>query len=300
MILWRLIPLDFQDDDIYQAVRDLENILLALFVNDRLPRKIFYFSYPNDLEKEISVKLLFMLGQVKSDSAIGIEVSTESFSHSGFMHNRQLGHDWIPSSQAITEWFNSFQEDERLAGSILLLQKSFWKINGLQVKYRYYDYLDLCEATVLMVAGLESLFVRSDSENISSEFRQIGSAYYDEYVPEGFFHNFEAGAKKLSLQQMAKVLRSLYGIRSAVAHGQARSVFAGKGSSRGRRWLEIIKWMNVAQKNPEDKTMFYSHLLLAMALFQKHVFAIISCLKDHPILPNSFKRNENIAINEET
>lgn len=283
MVFSRLIPLNFQDGEIYRAVQDLENILLALFVNDRLPRKIFHFFYPNDLEKETSVKLLFMLGQVQSGRNVDREVATESFSHCGFMYNRQLGHDWIPPISTITEWFNFFQENERLAGSIVLLQKSFWTINGLQGKYRYYDYLDLCEAMVLMIAGLESLFVRGDSENIASEFKQSGSTYYAEYVPEEYFHNFGQDAKKLSLERMAKVLGSLYGIRSAVAHGQARSVFAGKRSNRGRRWLEMIKWMNVAEKNPEDKTMFFSHVLLAMALFQKHVFAIISRLKDYSV-----------------
>jgi hypothetical protein len=134
-----------------------------------------------------------------------------------------------------------------------------------------------------MIAGLESLFVRDASEKISSQFERVGSAYYTEYVPDDYFHDFDHHTKKLSCHQILKVLGNLYGIRSAVAHGQARSLFSGKKSNRGRRWLEIIKWMNVAEKKPEDKTMFFSHFLLAMELFQKHIFAIISRLKDHPV-----------------
>jgi hypothetical protein len=81
MIFCRQIPLAFQDVEIYQAVQDLENILLALFVNDRLPRKIFYFSYPNTLEKEISLRLLFMLGQPRGGQAADTEVEKESLFH---------------------------------------------------------------------------------------------------------------------------------------------------------------------------------------------------------------------------
>ena len=125
MIFSRQIPVTFHDSDIYQAVQDLENILLALFVNDRLPRKIFYFSYPYTLERSSSVRLLFLLGQVKSGQAADSEAATESSSHSGFMFNRRLDQDWIPSNSAVKEWFDLFRSNEILAGSIVLLQKSF-------------------------------------------------------------------------------------------------------------------------------------------------------------------------------
>jgi hypothetical protein len=299
MIFYRQIPIDFEDIEIYLAVQDLENILFAMFVNDRLPRKIFHFSYPSTLEKEISSKLLFMLGQVNTGPGVEKEVATESFSHSGFMFNRRLGEDWIPSNSSIEEWFNFFCKNESLAGSIMLFQKSFWTINGLYGKYRYYDYLDLCESVVLMIAGLESLFVPDFSETISSQFKRVGSAYYTKHVSEDYFNDFNDHSKKLCVGQVSKLLGSLYGIRSAVAHGQARSLFSGKKSNRGRRWLQIIKWMNVAEKNPADKTMFFSHFLLAMGLFQKHIFAIISRLKDHPVdglaLQNSAGEVEDCA-----
>ena len=54
----------------------------------------------------------------------------------------------------------TFAAKKAWAGSIALLQKSFWTINGLQGKYRHYDYLDLCEAVVLMIAGLETLLFK--------------------------------------------------------------------------------------------------------------------------------------------
>ena len=101
MIFSRQIPVTFQDSDIYAAVQDLENILLALFVNDRLPRKIFYFSYAKSLPKDAQIRLLFMLGQSKHGQAADEEVFSTSFAHSGFMLNRRLGQDWIPSDSDI-------------------------------------------------------------------------------------------------------------------------------------------------------------------------------------------------------
>jgi hypothetical protein len=283
MILFRQIPLPFEDTEIYCAVQDLENILLALFVNDRLPRKIFYFFYPNDLDKGTSLRLLFMLGQAQAPLSPDGIVATESYSSSGFMFNRILGQDWIPSNSTIEEWFHFFREKESFAGSIVLLQRSFWTMNGLYGQYRYYDYPLLCEAVVLMIAGLENLFVRDGSKEISAQFRRVGSAYYTERVPEDYFRDFSANDKKLTYEQVSKVLGRLYSIRSAIAHGQARSLFSGKKSKRGRCWLEIIKWLNAGEKDPGDKTMFFSHFLLAMCRFQKHMFAILSLLKDHPV-----------------
>jgi hypothetical protein len=289
MIFARQIPVNFQDSEIYEAVQDLENILLALFVNDRLPRKIFYFSYSKSLPKEIRTRLLFMLGQPRDAQAVDEEVARSSFWHSGFMHNRRLGEDWIPSDSAIEEWFNLFRSNETLAGSIVLLQKSFWTINGLQAKYRHYDYLDLCEAVVLMIAGLESLFVQGAPSEISVQFKLIGAAYYTKFVMEDdFVEDFPDKNQKLSFSQVQRLLGLLYDIRSTVAHGRARSLFAGKKTKRKKndrqnKWKEILKCMNVADKEPRDKTWFFSHILMALGHFERHVFAIISHLNTHPI-----------------
>ncbi len=285
MIFNRQIRLNFQDAEIYRAVQDLENILLALFVNDRRPRKIFYFSYPKNLPKDIELKLLFMLGQPKKEGqATDEEIFTESSSHSGFSLNRRPDQqDWIPSNSSVEAWFDLFHSNESLAGSIVLLQKSFWTINGFSGKYRYYDYLDLCEAVVLMIAGLESLFVQGASAEISVQFRLIGSAYYTKFVKDADLWGFDQTARKLNFTQMTTLLGHLYDIRSAVAHGQARSLFAGKKSKRRSKWQQILECMNVADREPQDKTWFFSHVLLALEFAQKHIFPMISHLNEHPI-----------------
>jgi hypothetical protein len=285
MIFSRKIPLNFQDAEIYRAVQDLENILLALFVNDRLPRKIFYFSYPKSLPKDIQVRLIFMLGQPKDGPAADQEITKESFSHSGFWLNRRLDQDqdWIASNSDVKEWFDLFHSKEALAGSIVLLQKSFWTINGLSGKYRYYDYLDLCEAVVLMIAGLESLFVQGASGEISVQFKLVGSAYYTKFVRDADLEGFDQTARKLSFTQMKTLLGHLYDIRSAVAHGQARSLFAGKKTKWQSKWQQILRCMNVGDREPQDKTWFFSHVLLALGFAQKHIFAMISHLNEHPI-----------------
>jgi hypothetical protein len=287
MVFCRRIPHTFPDTDVYQAVQDLENILLALFASDRLPRKIFYFSYPKTIPKESSVRLLFLLGQPKDEKATDQDIAKQSFSHSGFMLNRridELDGNWLPSNSSIEEWFNRLHEKESLAGSIALLQKSFWTINGLQGKYRYYDYLDLCEAVVLMVAGLESLFVQGASAEVSFQFRLVGATYYVKFAKEDDLRNFsQSERKKLTFIEMKTLLGHLYDVRSQVSHGQARNLFASKSGKGPKKWQKILACMHVADTEPEDKTMFFGHVLLALSLVQLHIFAMISRLKDHPM-----------------
>ena len=93
--------------------------------------------------------------------------------------------------------------------------------------------MDLCEAVVLMIAGLESLFVQGASSEISVQFKLIGAAYYTKFVMEDdFVEDFPNKNQKLSFSQIQRLLGLLYDIRSTVAHGHARSLFAGKKTKR--------------------------------------------------------------------
>jgi hypothetical protein len=75
---------------------------------------------------------------------------------------------------------------------------------------------------------------------------------------------------------MKELLAHLYAIRSAVAHGQARKLFA----KHRNKWPRMLKCMNAAAKEPTDKAPFFTHILLALGHMQKHIFAMLSRLRD--------------------
>ena len=133
MIFRRGFQDDFEDEDIYAAVEDLETILSALFLNDYLPRQVYHFWYPSSLGKEIRLKLLFMLGQPGSSEAPDQAVMTRSFSHSGliFSPRQNVIGDDLPGEETICQWFELLRNHDFLASSVGLLKEAFLTVNLL-------------------------------------------------------------------------------------------------------------------------------------------------------------------------
>ena len=282
MIFRRTFSTGFQDEVIYSAIAELEHILISLFINDHVPRKLFYFWYPTSLDKETRVRLLFMLGQTRSALEPDPTVLSQSFQQTGWIFNKKT--DWpldtLPPNTSIKEWFDLLRNDESIAGSVGLLQNSFATINRMSGQYRYYDYWELSAALILMVSGLESLFFsRSDEHaDISFKFKIVGTAYYTKYVTDEFFLRFGEDERKLGASQVMELLAALYGLRSKIAHGKSRAIFLGK---QAKDWKKVFDILRVQWKEPDDKKMFFSHLLLALGLLQKHIFALIWCSKEN-------------------
>ena len=278
----QMLPQDFQDHQIYAAVKDLEIILLSLFVNDQVPRKIFYFWYPNTLREDARIRLLFMLGQRGIFPIPDDNVLTSAFSQSGLLFTSKITTplDELPSNSLIEKWFTLFQKHEHLAASIGLIQESFLMINRLYGQYRYYDYLELSAAFILMISGLESLFFhRSDDHaDISFKFKLLGSIYYSKYVTEDFFSQFGPDAKKLTYAEIMDLLAALYNVRSKIAHGKGHGLFFGKNT---KDWRKIFELLHVALVKPRDKSEFMSHIKLCLGLLEKHILALIYCSKEH-------------------
>jgi len=279
MTFRRPFLVEFTDEEIYLAVADLEHILSSLFVNDHIPRKIFYFFYPGpgSRHKEVGLRLTFMLGQSGGASRPNPAVSREAFSQTGWIYNKKT--DWpsdvVPSTASITKWIELFRNNESIAGCVGLLQNSFATINRMAGEYRHYEYMALASAFILMISGLESLFLKgSDHADVSFKFKMIGTAYYTKYVTSDFLTKFGPETKKLSSSEIMNLLGALYDIRSAIAHGRTRSLFSGK---QAKQWKPVFEALRVQWKEPKDKNMFFSNLLLALGLLQKHILALIWC-----------------------
>jgi hypothetical protein len=285
LIFDRALPLEFNEEQIYSAVNDLESILLALFVNDHIPRKIFFFNFPSDLDEESTLKLITILGN-RHAQLPNEELLAKIFSQGGLIFNFkwQDSFNTVPSNQVIAEWFQFFSQNKSISTSIDLVQESFSLINQLNGNFGFYDYLKLSSAIILLVSGLESLFFQNsdDKADISFKFRVIGAIYYEKYVLDEFFKVFNDGSTKLSFSQMKNLFGLLYDIRSDIAHGRSPDVFNGS-KKNNKRWNKFINLLHVAPVSENLQGSLTKIISFSLGSLEKHLLGLIYCSKENLI-----------------
>lgn len=269
-------------DDVYGAIHDLENILLAMFAADYLPRKIFRFAYSGDLDKESRLDLMEILGDCRDALVSDKQIPIYAFVQSGTVFGTGLrpAEDAGSSVSLIQNWFDFFCQHRDVAASIGLVKESYLIINRLHGHFRYHDYLELGTALILLVSGLESLFARKslEGESNTETFQRVGSAYYDTFVTEDFLNKFGAEVRQLSSHDIRMVLKMLYRIRSKIAHGSFYGLLTG---DRRIEWNTILSILNVTRSESFSRSLWMRHVLLALGLLQKHLTALICCSKKH-------------------
>jgi hypothetical protein len=271
------LPLDFEEAEVYQAVYDLENILLSMFVNDYIPRRILHFDHERTLEKEKALQLMTIFGQCGDPFGSEKETVIKCFAQRGMPFPTDWHLDIVPSTDSIEEWFKLFSKNPSVAAGVGLIQESFAAINLFAGTHRYHNYLELSKAIILMTSGLESLFFKNSEDHktdISFKFRLIGAIFYERYVTEGFLREAYR-LKKFSFTEIKSILGAIYDIRSVIAHGKAQDVFRKR--NRLKKWRELFEIMSISEQ--PDMSMFLRNIVLCMSLLQPHVLALIRCSK---------------------
>lgn len=277
-----ILPPDFDESHVYSAVNNLENLLIAMFVNDHVPRRIGNFDHPPGLSQEDQRQLRGILGQCGDPLHTAGNLEFRSVGQSALTLMRKLAHpaEGLPSVSAIKEWLDLLTEYGSVAAGIALIQESFAALSEFATRHRYHDYLALSKVVILMVSGLESLFFHNsdDQADISFKFRLIGAIFYERFVTEDFLKSSSSDGAKLPFTEMKRLLRRLYDIRSMIAHGKARGVLKGNQIAR---WNEVFDLLHVGRVDSKKKSDFLGHIVLALSLLQAHILALIVCSKKH-------------------
>jgi hypothetical protein len=268
----------FQEIDVYRAVSDLENILLSMFVNDYIPRRILHFDHERTLEEEKALQLMSIFGQCGDPFGNQKETLIKCFAQRGLPFSTDWHLDIVPPTASIEEWFALFSKESSLAASIGLIQESFAAINQFAGTHRYHNYLELTKAIILMISGLESLFFNNSGDHksdISFKFRLIGAIFYEKYVTEEFLSQVYR-LRKFSFIEIKLILGTIYDIRSVIAHGKAQDLFRKR--SQLNKWKKLFKIMRISEQ--PDTSMFFRNIVLSTSLLQPHLLALIICSKN--------------------
>lgn len=262
----------------YEAVKKLEIILLSIFINDYIPKKIYQFEYSTDgLPLSIQIKLQHILGKSMLQDTIE-QLALKSFSRSGFVHHKNfLDINYSIPEQNIKEWFDFLDTNSKIVNSLSLIQESYGKIFSLQnSQFRnYFDEFSFRAAIILLTSALEGLFLlnESNSQEIKFKFSTTGAIFYEKFVDKEYFQEFTMPMEKLSFTEFRETLRNLYNIRSGIAHGQEEILT--------KDMVKISKSMNVGISERHTKTQDQIEALLTLSLLQIHILGIIKLAKDN-------------------
>ncbi len=285
MFAFREFKPDTSLREIDSAVRELETVLLAIFVNDHIPRKILWFNYPADLPDNRSIQLTFSLGSSHELELPDQSLTAELFFQQGWIHINKASRaeeEEITDVQQIRDWYGFLRQNKPVAASIALIQQSFVAINRLSGSSSYHDFTDLSMAVILLVSGLESLFSykSEDKADIAFKFRTVGALYYSKFATDGYLKRFGDHFSKLGGVQFREVLKFLYDVRSDIAHGRSPVIFhADKDNIK--RWNKFLGLLNINGIHGGSAGLLTQPISMALGMLEKHIFALIYCSREH-------------------
>lgn len=284
---WKVIPTsggtrytkDFNDnttsDEYLSSLEDLQIILVACFIEDFSPRKVFGFSFENENRNEI-LNAITVFGSSISQQPTTEELAQQSFNISGELFGPPLSDPhYIPDLSLIKEWFVILKENRYLFIALQTLMNSFITFNNYFNSSGYFDRSKLLDGITLLISSLESIFLhgQDDHSDITFKFSLIGSIYYERFVTDEMIKKFGEQYKKFSYIDFKSILKELYRIRSHIAHGQYDSLM------RAKNWRKFLDQKSVYYEESFKENHLFKSVSLALCLFEKHIFSLIKASK---------------------
>ena len=271
--------------DWIEAVTNLKNILLSCFLDDFSPRiiKSFETDIINKLTSEHDdmfkrFQLLSIFGENRGGIAQE-DQAREAFYFSGELFNGACKNHlhYQPDIKQIRDWFYLLRMHPYLATNLNLIQQSFGLINKFFNSFNYFDPSDLLTGIILLVSGLEGIFLKNQNDvaDLVFKFSTIGSIYYDCYAKENILDKFGKGSKKFSITDFRRVLKTLYSLRSQIAHGDYQKLIDNKA------WRQLLVLLNVEYRDQNDIQITLKQSALALCILQKHLLSMFVGAKEN-------------------
>jgi len=266
------------ENNVIEIIEDLNCTLLAFYINDFAPKKIYQFHFEGVGAGHPSIQLSSLLGtgQVLPEETIE-QIAVKSFNRSTFFTPKEffdINYE-IPKVELVS-WYSFFKEHKEIARGLMLIQEGYGYLHSLfnESHRKYFDQYIFRSAILLIVSGLESIFLKHDENELKFKFSLVGATMYQKYVTKDYFSSFDNHTlSKLQPSDIFDILNSLYSIRNNVAHGSYNFL--------DRKMKIIVEKLNVAIS--PDQSQFRQHSLLALNILQVHLLGIIKCTKENLI-----------------
>lgn len=278
---------EVDDRALLKSVEELQKILLALFITDSIPRRIFCFEYGDNLTMEQKMKFWRVFGVPRSHLESEEIVKTKSFSRIGLFnieHFYVRPLDFVADQSIIQPWFEFFSNNSRIASSLLLIQESYGLAHELSAGLRITNFAELSTVLLLLVSGLESIFTKNPDDNnadISFKFRTIGATFYSKYVKEeslGRTVGFHNG--KFTYKEFKDILNIIYGLRSSIAHGGFGFSFFDNNKTK-KSLDRLFKMVGAPAVDNQIRTIYFNNLIAALGILEVHILEMYRSAKEN-------------------
>ena len=268
------------DHALLKSMEELQKIILALFLTDSIPRRIYFFEY--DLAQENQITFWRVFGHPQAAHETEEHFLVKAFNRVGIFNQSRTNY-FFADQAVIKSWFDFLLQNPVISSGLQLIQESFGLSHELSSGPRIMNFSELSTVLLLLVSGLESLFTHaSDSTaDISFKFRTVGAAFYSRFVTESSLENIPGPRKgKIPFSDFKTILGILYNLRSSIAHGGFGFDFFNDKNIR-KDLDKLFETVGIAAIEKTMKSMYFAHLLIAVEILEAHLLALFRTAKDN-------------------
>jgi hypothetical protein len=274
--------IDTDHHTLLEAVEELQKIILALFLTDSIPRRIFCFEYGENIPKPDLFNLWQVFGVPRTHLESEQIINTKSVARIGMsLYGRPL--DFVADESVIKPWFEFLLQNPKIASSLQLIQEAYGLARELTTGVRITSFAELSTVILLLVSGLESVFTNPDDTHadISFKFQTVGAAFYSKFVSDKTFENeisFSHRRGKYSYKDFKDILHMLYDLRSSIAHGGFGLNYFNK---KKKKMNDLFTKVGVPEVGQDVKSRYFLTLLQALDILEEHILEIFRAAKEN-------------------
>jgi len=291
-LFYCLLPVSAPNSVLMNSLADLNRLLNAYFITDFQAKELICFKIITKSTDPFIRKFCFIFGTLnfEFDNNLQIIDPRPKFSRSSnsFLRvkntfvNNSVEYPW----DELKNNYNKLTNPNSVV-KLSLIRESFLNLNSVFSINKYFNTIDLFNGVTLLIATLENLLLGNDTDhqNSSLKFRYTAAFLYHKNVTKDFLDNYflnHNNLQPLSKDEVIKMFKDLYSIRSDFAHGSFNNLSENKLNRK--KYIAIWKRNSVLFKtswtNTDDLFIRIREYSIIFSFMQLHIVALLKTSLD--------------------
>lgn len=277
------LPLKTNEKILHKLLDDIHCLLTAYFLTDFQPRDLVDFKVltgSNNQESIIPAMMIFgnsnfiefPYSQDIGDEQIILSPRIRSMAvFDSPVANIQFSEKY-PWNE-LKNHYEFIKTKPDLFKRLVLVREAFMNLNSAFSSQVYSRETELLIGTIILISTIESLILKGNKEEIRFKFSIIAAILYEKNVEETDFKNQKLpnSKTKLDFDEARQLFKTLYDIRSDLAHGTLNTVF----KSSDIYWQKLAKIFHVGIGANQSFSTRMKNYALIMNFIQYHIAIFI-------------------------
>ncbi len=278
------LTLEVDQECLHNLLDDLHCLLTAYFLTDFRPRDLIDFQIlTSPKNRALVMEAMHVFGNsgiVDNPDLLVLEagqnlITSPRVSDLSFFDSQTRNMQAYPWGE-LEKHYMYLKGHPDFLRKLMLIRESFMNFNVVFSLQTYVRETELIVGVVILVAALESLFLGDSKEEIRLRFSLVGAIIYERNLKDQDFDKERQNKSKLSFDEARELFKTLYDIRSDIAHGTLSTIM--KPSNRYWNKLAKIFKVNLIGENTFPYRVGVYGLI--MSLIQHHIILLVKNSKD--------------------